>query len=209
MISIDTKISKELIIEAAWGILKNGGLDSLSMRNIANELGIKAATLYWYFPNKLALMTALSDDVTATAISKFTYSNDWQIDLLNNGLTFSRELRKKPYSADLIVSMPPNSEKYLMLMDRLLQIIDHLALSDLEKFYSISIFQDQILSFERDFLIQQNNTRSREQSIANIPDIPVLSRIFKQGLFRHFGQESMLAWNLKMIIDGINQAIRK
>lgn len=55
------KISKEQIIEEAFGLLRETNLAGLTMRVLADRLGIKAASLYWHFPNKAALEAAMSE----------------------------------------------------------------------------------------------------------------------------------------------------
>lgn len=49
-------ITKDKIIEAAIVILAKDGLDGLSMRAIANELNVKAGSLYYHIQNKTELM---------------------------------------------------------------------------------------------------------------------------------------------------------
>jgi len=49
-------------VEAAWQIVENEGADALTMRRLAEELGIKAPSLYKHFPDKAALEAALIED---------------------------------------------------------------------------------------------------------------------------------------------------
>jgi AcrR family transcriptional regulator len=52
---------QEQIIEVAWRILETEGRDALTMRRLADELGIKAPSLYKHFPNKQVVEAALMD----------------------------------------------------------------------------------------------------------------------------------------------------
>jgi AcrR family transcriptional regulator len=54
-------VSKEVIIQASIDILNRGGIEGLTMRAIAKELGIKAASLYWHFSGKLELYGAIAE----------------------------------------------------------------------------------------------------------------------------------------------------
>jgi AcrR family transcriptional regulator len=49
------EISQDAIIDAAVGILKHEGLGKLTMRSLADSLGIKASSLYWHIKDKQAL----------------------------------------------------------------------------------------------------------------------------------------------------------
>jgi AcrR family transcriptional regulator len=47
-----TPLSREAIVDAAFRILDREGLDALSMRRLAQQLGTGAASLYWHVRNK-------------------------------------------------------------------------------------------------------------------------------------------------------------
>jgi AcrR family transcriptional regulator len=47
------------VVAAAWRLMDAEGQDALTMRRIADELGIKAPSLYKHFPDKSALERAL------------------------------------------------------------------------------------------------------------------------------------------------------
>lgn len=53
------------IVDAALGILDAYGLADLSMRRIADALGVQAAAIYWHFANKQTLLAAVSDAILA------------------------------------------------------------------------------------------------------------------------------------------------
>lgn len=50
---------QQQIIDVAWDILERDGRDALTMRRLADELGIKAPSLYKHFPDKQAVESAL------------------------------------------------------------------------------------------------------------------------------------------------------
>jgi AcrR family transcriptional regulator len=62
------KLSEQQILEEAACIVDEAGLDALSTRVLARRLGARAPSLYRYFPDKDALVRALSarfwDDLT-------------------------------------------------------------------------------------------------------------------------------------------------
>ncbi|MGS0688347.1 TetR/AcrR family transcriptional regulator [Nakamurella sp. GG22] len=47
------------ILEAAWGLCAAGGLSSLSMRDLAQQIGLKAPSMYSYFESKNAIYDAM------------------------------------------------------------------------------------------------------------------------------------------------------
>lgn len=56
-------LTAEAIVRAACGILDEYGLADLTMRRVADALGVKAGALYWHFPNKQSLLAAVADEV--------------------------------------------------------------------------------------------------------------------------------------------------
>ena len=58
-------LSRAAIVDAGLGILDAYGLGDLSMRRVADALGVQAGALYYHVPNKQSLLAALSDEVLA------------------------------------------------------------------------------------------------------------------------------------------------
>lgn len=75
-------LSSESIVEAACTILDDYGLADLTMRRVAESLGVKAGALYWHFPNKQSLLAAVADEVlkdlpVPSAVDGLRWLIDW------------------------------------------------------------------------------------------------------------------------------------
>ena len=55
------------IVTAARGVLESEGADAVTMRRVADELGVRAASLYKHLPDKAALEAAIISDGFAEA----------------------------------------------------------------------------------------------------------------------------------------------
>ncbi|MER7439819.1 TetR/AcrR family transcriptional regulator C-terminal domain-containing protein [Micromonospora avicenniae] len=62
-------LSRERVLDAALEYLDTYGLPALSMRKLGAHLGVEAMTLYYYVPNKNALLDGLVDRVVALAFA--------------------------------------------------------------------------------------------------------------------------------------------
>ena len=51
------------VVERALGVLDEYGLESLTMRRLAAELGVQPSALYHHVPNKQTLLTAVADEI--------------------------------------------------------------------------------------------------------------------------------------------------
>ncbi|KAF1716427.1 TetR family transcriptional regulator [Pseudoxanthomonas yeongjuensis] len=54
-------IKRKQIVEAAFGLLDEGGIEGVNLRKLACSLGIRAPSLYWHFTSKQALIDAVTD----------------------------------------------------------------------------------------------------------------------------------------------------
>ena len=59
----DAGLNREAVIQAALGMLDTVGVDGLSMRALADRLGVKAASLYWHIRDKDQLLELVAEAV--------------------------------------------------------------------------------------------------------------------------------------------------
>ncbi|GAA1933983.1 TetR/AcrR family transcriptional regulator C-terminal domain-containing protein [Kitasatospora viridis] len=64
---MDGALTREAIARAARRVLEQEGIAGLSMRKVAAELDVKAASLYWHVRNKEELLDLLADELLADA----------------------------------------------------------------------------------------------------------------------------------------------
>ncbi len=60
-IKLHTSVRQEQIIDAALKIIITRGVNALTVRNVAAEVGVTASSLYRHYKNKAAIMSALLD----------------------------------------------------------------------------------------------------------------------------------------------------
>lgn len=59
-----TPLNKARIVDGAFALLDEVGIDGLTVRALASRLGVKAPALYWHFDSKQALLDAMGTEVT-------------------------------------------------------------------------------------------------------------------------------------------------
>ncbi|WP_034950870.1 TetR/AcrR family transcriptional regulator C-terminal domain-containing protein [Erwinia oleae] len=57
------KIRREEVIDAGLELLNETGLEALTMRKLALRLNVEAASLYWHFKDKTALLNAMASAI--------------------------------------------------------------------------------------------------------------------------------------------------
>ena len=71
-------LTRERIVEAAAALVDAEGLDAVSMRRLAAELGVRGPSLYNHFATKNDILEAVADAVVAQVDVSFFGTRDWR-----------------------------------------------------------------------------------------------------------------------------------
>ncbi len=110
------------ILRAALELLDEAGLDELSMRRLADHLGVKAASLYRHLRDKDELLVLLADEIAAE-IPPLRPTGRWRRDLLNTACNVRRGLHLHRDAARLLAITPPFGPNRLRHIDSTLRIL--------------------------------------------------------------------------------------
>jgi TetR/AcrR family tetracycline transcriptional repressor len=61
-------LTRERVLRAAVGVVDREGIDALSMRRLAQQLGVEAMSLYRYVPSKAALLDGIHEAILAEVV---------------------------------------------------------------------------------------------------------------------------------------------
>jgi AcrR family transcriptional regulator len=98
-----TPLSKERVLDAAVALADEGGVDALSMRKIAQSLGVVPMALYKHVANKNELLDGMID-VLVGEIDPPTDDIDWKTVIRRRVLSARRMLLRHPWAAEVIES---------------------------------------------------------------------------------------------------------
>ena len=62
-------LKREQVVRVALPLLDEVGLDGLTVRRLAERLGVQNPALYWHFKNKQALLDAMAKTMLADALA--------------------------------------------------------------------------------------------------------------------------------------------
>src|SRR3954464_7015112 len=96
-----TRLSRERVLRAAVALAQRDGMESLSMRRLAAELGAGAMSLYHHVPNKEQLLDGMIDIVFAE-IELPTTDVDWRTAMRRRAISTREVLNRHRWAVGLM-----------------------------------------------------------------------------------------------------------
>jgi AcrR family transcriptional regulator len=141
-------ISSEQIVQVAINILNRDGIEKLTMRTLAKELDIKAASLYWHIKNKQDLYGLLAESICARIQFKDTSNIKSSIILLCE--KYRSSLLEVRDSVAVFEESLPNTPKRMELIKIVYQLIRERGVSDSNLLTAANMLNNYVLSFTDD-----------------------------------------------------------
>jgi len=110
------------VVRAALALLDEIGLDELTMRRLAERLGVKAASLYRHVRNKEELLALLGDEISSE-IPLPRETGNWRTQLVEAAWNVRRGLLAHRDAARVLANTPPVGPQRLRHIDALLRIL--------------------------------------------------------------------------------------
>lgn len=109
-------LSRERIRDAALELIDAEGIGSLSMRNLALKLDVKAASLYSHYSGKDAVLDAVANLLTRQ-VDTSAFELGWREGLTTWGRSYHAALSKHPNAAPVVAAGTGRREDFLAMAD--------------------------------------------------------------------------------------------
>jgi AcrR family transcriptional regulator len=122
-------LSRERVLHAAMRVADEGGIESLTMRKLAEELGVEAMSLYHHVANKEAVLDGVVDVIVGEveeALGDFDPKSDpanWKMTLRTRILTARRTMIRHPWAPGVIETRTTISPVMMRYFNTLLGIL--------------------------------------------------------------------------------------
>ena len=116
-------LSVKRIVDTAIGLADAEGLPAVSMRRIADELGVTTMSLYRYIPSKDDLLELMMDGGFPSLPERGDLPGDWREALTRIAYELGRSLRHRPWLLQIPITGPPMGPTNVTVMDRVLDIM--------------------------------------------------------------------------------------
>ena len=120
-------LSKERVLRAAMKLVDSEGIDALSMRRLAAQLGVEAMSLYYHVKNKDDILTGIGD-LAMSEIELPVGGADWKAAVRASAISYHDTLRRHGWVTSLPVSGEASMAQ-LHYMDALLKRLREAGLS--------------------------------------------------------------------------------
>lgn len=219
------QISEDRILEASWELLGEEGIEKLSMRRLADRLGIQAPSLYWYFKSKQQLYQRLANHVSKVILEEFHSEGDWKEQLTGLAFTVRSVLGRYPCSTQLMMSTLPHEPDIIRFTNRMLLCVESTPLAQEQKMQVVLTLMNYVFNFVLDDYEHQRNVSAilKEHGEGALPgetmirlldsmsetDAGLFRRMFTNGLFEMMGTDEAFEFGLKLILLGVEQVIKE
>lgn len=101
-----TLLTRDEVLRAALRIIDAEGLEALSMRRLASDLGVKAMALYHHFPSKGSILDGVTNAIVREMRLPEPLPDSWVDQLVEMVVAFRSALTSHPNAVPLMVTRP-------------------------------------------------------------------------------------------------------
>lgn len=168
------------IAGAAVRLADEEGLSALSMRRLAEQLGVTAMSLYTYIPGKAELVDVMVDTVLGEAVGSELEGGGWRARLEAVARRNHALYLRHPWMLQVATARPPMGPNLIAKYDQDLRAVEGTGLDDVEMDLAITLVADYVHGAAR-AAVEASQVRRR----TNLTDeqwwsayAPLIERVF-------------------------------
>lgn len=149
-------LDRSTVVQTALELLKRVGLDGLTTRRLADELGVKSPALYWHFHNKQELLDAMADAlIREKGMGPPRSGETWQQWLADRVRAYRTTLLAYPDSARIIAEAQQVSLTTIRAFNEELEAMVTLGFDPVQALRTITALSN----YANGFILQEQNWR--------------------------------------------------
>lgn len=196
------RIRAEDVIEAAFAVLDEHGLDGLTTRRLTQRLGVAVGAIYWHVRDKRELLSMLADRIVADAGPAIPAGNgqEWDGQLLEAARGIRRAMLAHRDGARLVAGYAPIGARSVAAVEAGLAALVAKGLP-LEL---AALAGDTVMSYVTGFVLQEQTLRPVYPDHPPVEELPLLSAWTQAKP----SQDAAFEQGLAMIVDGVRTRLR-
>ena len=143
------QLTRERVVSAAIELADRDGIDSLSMRKLAQDLGVEAMSLYTHVQSKNDLLNALADAVISQ-IPIPAGDGDWQAAVRQMALAARTVMLRHPWAPRAVEAQTAPGPGALRYVNALLGVLREGGFSVAQAHHALHIIGSRALGFSQD-----------------------------------------------------------
>jgi AcrR family transcriptional regulator len=206
----DARLTPERIVTAATALADESGIEGLSMRRLAADLGVEAMSLYHHFRGKDAILAAMLDAVYRE-IEVPPNDGDWRQSMRTMAISFHGALLRHRWACGLLMTSADISEPRMRQMDTVLARLREAGLSDSLIDHAYHALDSYIVGFTLWQLpilaIVDDLPQLAEQVMARLPRdaYPDLVAHMEYHMQPRANEENAFEFGLRLLLDGLER----
>jgi AcrR family transcriptional regulator len=208
-------MKKDDVIRCAVDIADRDGLDALSMRRLAQELGVEAMSLYHYVRSKDELVTEMTD-LALSEIEVARPDQDWKDALRTTSVSARDALRRHRWASGRLMSTGP-SPAQMRRMEAVLSTLERAGFSPDQVDQAYHALESHIVGFtlwlaSMPFKKEGDLERAASTYLKDLPAelYPhVLKHAHHHLAPRVSGRKTEFEFGLDLILDGLERLLHE
>jgi AcrR family transcriptional regulator len=211
------RLSRERVLRTALELADRHGIESLSMRKLADELGVGAMSLYHYVPNKEALVDGMVELVSGE-IEVPSVGGDWKTEMRRRARSTREVLNRHRWAVGLMEGRMNPGPDSLALREATLGCLREAGFSVELTIQAQSVQDAYIYGFALQekglpFETAEESTGVAQETVKGVADLasafPYLAEIVVGHVARYgydFGES--FEYGLDLILDGLEKRLQ-
>jgi len=205
-------LSRERVLRAAIDLADAEGIEALTMRRLAQALGVEAMTLYYHVANKDEILAGMVDMVVGE-IELPPPDAEWKSALRASAISAHGTLMRHRWAAPLLLSSSSGSEARFRQMDSILGTLRRAGFSAEMTDHAYHALDSHIMGFTlwlvaMDLPRGDDLKRLAKEFLRTLPRdrLPYLAEHVEQHLKpRDENEKSEFEFGLDLILDGLER----
>jgi AcrR family transcriptional regulator len=209
-----TPLTRQRVLATAVDLADRDGIGSLSMRKLAQELGVEAMSLYHHVANKDAILDGLID-LVFSEIDLPLGEADWKAAMRSRAISAREVLRRHPWATGLMESRSTPGPATLRHHDAVLGILRNAGFPLELAAHAYSLLDSYIYGFALQetslpFTTPEETGEVAQAMMAEFPAdaYPHLTEITVEHVLQPgYSYASEYLFGLDLILDGLERAL--
>jgi AcrR family transcriptional regulator len=203
-------LSRERVLRAAIALADDGGIESLSMRKLGQELGVEAMSLYNHVANKDDILGGILE-LVASEIELAPSGADWKTTMRQRAVSAHEVLSRHPWACSLWMTSRTLSPARMRYAESVLRGLREAGFSNDLTYHAFHVLQSHVMGFT----LQERNLEFDAEELEELAatflrefpadEYPDLAEHVRQHMEPRPRYQGTFEFGLDLILDGLER----